>query len=507
MYRYDAAHSGATPSAAPSTNQTLWKFDIPAYLGSAAASTPLVVDGRVIFHDGSRIHAVDETTGVKLWESTFSHSGLTGSTYADGRAYFGYSSWIYGQGGLACINATTGAFLWEQPFNPYLVENSPLVHNGVVYVISTGNYTRAFNATNGHYEWGYKTGGPIHSTPAADGDLLFFGSDDAKLYALNVSGPTPVSLWNFTANSAIHTPPVVDGGRVFFGTTSRMFYAVNETNGELIWSWTKTDNFGMDTAAAVVNNIVYVTPGVWYTNTLYALRADVAPGNYNEGDFEISYWTRAFPSSLGEPICADGRIVIGCNDNSIYALDADVGNTIWQQSWATVNGNPGNPVVADGRVFVGVGNGQGLYCIGEPFPPVTDHHTVNAGGTSFDVALETNSTVSDFNTTDLETQGKISFKVEGINGTTGMCNITIPNDMLSGELNVTVDGGPPLYLAPPLNNGTHTSLYFTYNNTSPHAVEITGTNYIPEFPTITILPMLLTTFLITLVQLKRKLNK
>jgi hypothetical protein len=79
--------------------------------------------------------------------------------------------------------------------------------------------------------------------------------------------------------------------------------------------------------------------------------------------------------------------------------------------------------------------------------------------------------------------------------------------MLDGDLNVTVDGAQPLYSAPPLNNGTHTSLYFTYNNTIPHTVEITGTTVIPEFPTITILPMLIATLLATLVQLKRKHKK
>jgi hypothetical protein len=147
-----------------------------------------------------------------------------------------------------------------------------------------------------------------------------------------------------------------------------------------------------------------------------------------------------------------------------------------------------------------------LFCIGSPFPPTTYLYRVNAGGSNFDVALETNSTVTNLNTTALETAGKIGFKVQGI-GATDMSNITIPNAMLSGPFNVTVDGEQPVYLAPTTNNGTHTSLYFTYNGTIPHIVEITGTTFIPEFPTITIVPMLITTLFMTLVQLKRKRNK
>jgi outer membrane protein assembly factor BamB len=503
-YRHDAAHTGATLSSAPDTNQTLWRF--PA----SSTSTPLVVDGRVIFHDGSHIYAVDETTGAKLWECPTVYSALTESTYADGRVFFGHANWIYGDGRLICVNVTTGAVIWEQPTNPYLVESSPTVHDGVVYITTTGNYTRAFNATNGQYKWGYETGAPIHtSSPAADEDLLFFGSDDTKLYALNISGPTPISLWNFTANAAIRSSIAVDGGRVIFGTSNRMLYALNETTGALIWSWSLTGPYGMYATVALAQRehpIVYATSGAWYTNTIYALLADVAPGNYTETDFEPRYWTKTLPSFLGSPVFADGKIIIGSDnpDHAVYALDADDGSTLWRWS---MDKDLGDAVVADGRVFVCVSGGQGLYCIGEPFPPVTDHYIVNAGETSFDVTVETNSTVSDFNTTALEAEGKISFGVAGINETTGMCNITIPNDMLDGELNVTVDGEQPLYSAAPLNNGTHTSLYFTYNNTIPHAVEITGTTVIPEFPIVTALPMLITTLLATLVQLKRKRNK
>jgi outer membrane protein assembly factor BamB len=510
MYRHDTAHSGATPSDVPSTNSTLWAWGTGAY-GLSVRSTPLIVDGRVIIQVNDWAFAVDETTGVELWRHQ-TPGVLAASTYADGRVFFGLSDNV---GGVICINASTGVEIWKQDASPYYVKGAPLVNKDIVYAGVTDNYTRAFDAATGHYKWGYKTDGPVYSSPTADEDFLFFGSDDTKLYALNVSGLTPVSLWNFTANGAIRSTPAIDGGRVFFGSDNHTLYALNETTGELIWSWATTDAaVNIRNGVAVANNIVYVTSeGV---NKIYALHADVAPGNYTETDFEIRYWTKDLPSygvsGFNEPIYASGKIIVtstGGAPAKIYALDADVGNILWERIvnwWPSI----GNAVVADGKVWFNAHwwdpGSYTLYCIGDPFPPATYHYAINAGGTSFDVTLETNSTVTDFNTTDLETQGEIRFNVSGI-GTTGMCNITLPNGMLGGELNVTVDGGPPPYLAPPLNNGTHTSLYFTYNHTTPHTIEITGTTFIPEFPATTILSMLLTTFLITLVQLKRKRNK
>ena len=507
-YRHDADHSGATSSDAPSSNNTLWARGFSTY-GLSTTTTPLIIDGRVIFAVRDLAIAVDETTGVELWRHQTS-GVLTAPTYADGRAFYGLSE---GTGGIICIDASTGEEIWKQETSPNFVPSSPLVHGSIAYAGTTDNYTRAFDAATGHYKWGYKTDGPVYSSPAADGDVLFFGSDDTKLYALNVSGPTPVSLWNFTANGAIRSTPAIDGGRVYFGSDSNKFYAVNKTTGEMIWSWaTTTPSAKIQNGVAAANNIVYVTSGD--LAKIYALHADVAPGNYTEADFEIRYWTKDLSSygvsGLHEPVYANGTIIVtstGGAPAKLYALDADVGNTLWDRIinwWPSL----GNAVVADGRVWFNAywwdPGSFTLYCIGDPFPPSTTHYIVNAGGQSFDVALETNSTIKNFNTTALETQGEIGLNVQSI-GTTGMCNITIPNDMLSGLLEVTVDGEPPDYLATQTNS-THASLYFTYNSTS-HAVKITGTNFIPEFPTIATLPMLITTLLMTLVQLKRKRSK
>jgi outer membrane protein assembly factor BamB len=508
MYRYNLGHSGATPSDAPSSNNTLWAHGFSTY-GLSTTTTPLIVDGRVIFAVRDLAIAVDETTGVELWRHQ-TNGVLTASTSANGRVFYGLSE---GTGGIICINATTGEEIWNQDLSPNYVMNSPLVSKGIVYAGSTGNYTYAFEAATGHYKWGYKTGGPVYSSPAADGDFLFFGCDDTKLYALNVTGLTPVSLWNFTSNGAIRSTPAISYDRIFFGSDNNRLYALNETTGELIWSWTTATSTRIRNGVAVANNIVYVTPESTsgYTadmGKIYALRADVAPGNYSEGDLVIRYWIKQFVGYLfNEPVYANGAIIVtsaGGDPAKLYALDADVGTTLWYRNikwWPSL----GNAVVADGRVWFSAywwdPGSFTLYCIGDPFPPSTTHYIVNAGGQDFDVTLETNSTVKDFNTTVLETQGRISFDVQGI-GTTGMCNITIPNDMLDGTLNVTVDGEPPLNLIQTTNDGT-ISLYFTYNS-SQHAIEITGTNYIPEFSTFALLPLLTTILLAMVIQLKRK---
>jgi outer membrane protein assembly factor BamB len=507
MYRYDVAHSGSTPSDVPNNNNTLWVYSAGASgVGPRSIdATPLIVDGRVIFEVTNRVFAVVETTGVQLWG--YQATGwLTAPTYADGKVFLGIMT---NAGGLVCLNASTGQEIWKQDLSPSFVMGSPLVSDGMVYVGLTGNKTVAFDVSGG-YKWEYKTDGPVYSSPAADGDLLFFGSDDTKLYALNVSGSTPVSLWNFTANGAIRSSSAVAGGMVFFGSDNHTLYALNEATGELVWSWATTNAAKFRNSVSVANNCVFLTSTD--AGKIYALRADVAPGNYTETDLAIRNWTKEVPGVGGwlEPVYAGGKIVVTSTASSFYVLDANTGTTLWDRESNWYPGY-GPAIVADGRLWFSMfwsdpSYTLNLFCIGSPFPPTTSLYRVNAGGSSFDVALETNSTVTNFNTTALETQRKIGFNVQGI-GANDMCNITLPDAMLSGPFNVTVDGEQPVYMAEPASNGTHTSLYFTYNGTIPQTIEITGTNVISEFPTIAILPILITTLFVTIVQLKRKRNK
>ncbi|MEM2589438.1 MAG: hypothetical protein QXT44_06530, partial [Candidatus Bathyarchaeia archaeon] len=81
---------------------------------------------------------------------------------------------------------------------------------------------------------------------------------------------------------------------------------------------------------------------------------------------------------------------------------------------------------------------------------------------------------------------QISFKVAGIDGTTGFCNVTIPNILLGGPYTVLVNDTP---ITPTItSNSTHTFIKFTYNH-SEKTIKIVGTSVIPEFPMALYLPI------------------
>jgi hypothetical protein len=120
--------------------------------------------------------------------------------------------------------------------------------------------------------------------------------------------------------------------------------------------------------------------------------------------------------------------------------------------------------------------------------------------TTYVVEIASNSTVADFHFNP-PPLNNFRFDVTGESGTSGVCNVTVPVELMSGVFEV--------YLGETLltegvdytqtNNGTHYLFSINYPH-STHTIIITATNVIPEFPSWTLIP---TAFLATVIIRKR----
>jgi parallel beta-helix repeat protein len=122
----------------------------------------------------------------------------------------------------------------------------------------------------------------------------------------------------------------------------------------------------------------------------------------------------------------------------------------------------------------------------------------------YPVEMKSNSTIStlQFN----QSQKQISFYAIGPSGTHGFCNITIPKALLKGEpWTVKLNGTGWAFSV--TENETHSFIYFTYIFESTYEVIVEGTWVVPEFPSITVLPLLMLIMLITTLILRKRKNK
>ena len=73
--------------------------------------------------------------------------------------------------------------------------------------------------------WSFNSPGGIHSTPLVADGLVFFGSDQGILFALNAA--TGKSQWSFATGREILSAPALDNGTLFFGSMDGILYAIH----------------------------------------------------------------------------------------------------------------------------------------------------------------------------------------------------------------------------------------------------------------------------------------
>jgi eukaryotic-like serine/threonine-protein kinase len=112
----------------------------------------------------------------------------------------------------------------------------------------------------------FKTGRKIESTPTVHEGVVYVGSFDKKLYALNASDGT--KKWDFATQGVIYTTPVIDGATIYVGSFDRSLYALDAVSGQLKWSFEGRNGFW---ATPVVHDGVIYAPNL--DGRVYILRA------------------------------------------------------------------------------------------------------------------------------------------------------------------------------------------------------------------------------------------
>jgi outer membrane protein assembly factor BamB len=168
----------------------------------------------------------------------------------------------------------------------------------------------AVNATSGALIWKYGTPGTfcpcsIETSAAVANGVVYFGADDANVYAIEAQGPAQGKLlWKYTTGNYLYASPAVANGTVYVGSSDDTFYALDAHAGTLNWSLTTG---GFVNTAAVANGVVYFTS---QENTFYAV--DIY------GD--ILATAVIGPTYLGSPAISDGVAYVAVHGGNVYAF-------------------------------------------------------------------------------------------------------------------------------------------------------------------------------------------
>jgi outer membrane protein assembly factor BamB len=246
------------------------------------------------------------------------------------------------------------------------VFSSPVVSGGMLYAGSADGFLYALDAATGQLKWKAKSGGAVHSSPAVDSGMVYFLSQDGNAYALDAA--TGAERWKFStqgesrqnvagiygfvaSREVVPDPwdfylssPAIADGVVYFGSGDHHVYALDARTGKLRWSFE---------AATVVHATPAISGGLVYAGDLdghfYAL--DAATGakrwQFTAGSDGI-HFMQGIPGSAA---VSEGVVVFGSRDAFLYGLDAATGKQLWKQS----NSNSwviASPAIAAGTIYV-----------------------------------------------------------------------------------------------------------------------------------------------------------
>ena len=189
--------------------------------------------------------------------------------------------------------------------------------------------------------WRFKTGGPVHSSPAIAGGKVFVGSDDGKMYCLNSS--TGDLLWSYTTPDArpIQSAPAIADNRVVFGCFDNKTYCLDAVTGALLWTY-KPANCVAYPFLAINKGRVYTTCGF---NITYCL-------NVTTG---LLIWSEDINRSIdASPAAWMDYVVVSSTGRMTFCLNATTGHVIWSSD---LGGSDMPPAIKnDGRAYLGALN-------------------------------------------------------------------------------------------------------------------------------------------------------
>ncbi len=233
------------------------------------------------------------------------------------------------------------------------VWSSPVHHQGLVFIGSDDGALWALDAGTLEPRWKIHTGGRVRSTPAVAGDSLFFASDDGFLRAASLSGE---ETWRFDlggrsvarilphtqppyAYDYLSSSPAVHDGVVYAGSADGHLYAVDAASGRQRWRFA--------TEAPIRSTPVVDAGTVFFAGWDHQVYAVTAAEGKEVWRFDTGGIVQA------SPVLGDGRLYVGSRNPKVFALDRKDGSKVWEfthedGSWVESTG-----VYDDGTVYVG----------------------------------------------------------------------------------------------------------------------------------------------------------
>jgi outer membrane protein assembly factor BamB len=264
--------------------------------------------------------------GKVLWSYASGASITSAPALSGGNLYFGSYD-----GNLSALT-TGGALLWKCPVNAQVRASAPAVDaNGNIYIGSYDGNVYEVSPT-GSVVRIFATGDAIRSSPLIAGGMLYFGSEDHKIYGVNIGVGPSQGAWPMYQNNAFRigrasgiafsTEPVSTSVAPGSGFT---LYVAAQGYGTLSYQWSlngqpiegaTSSSYSVASASAANSGVytVQATDGIDVATSSGAI-VTVAPSSLAPGRI-VNLSARSYVGTGGSVLIA-GFVVEGTGSKSL----------------------------------------------------------------------------------------------------------------------------------------------------------------------------------------------
>lgn len=253
------------------------------------------------------------------------------------------------------------------------VISTPVVSGEMIYFGSNDGNLYAVNKDTGLEVWRYTLEFPILCEPAVQDDIVFFSGKDIFV-AVDAKTGTEIWLNNEQEKSDeirrkdqwdYHDPtPVIDNGVVYFGSFAGYIFGYDMNSGEKVWEFDASSGNPVRTTPIILNGIIYY--GDW-------------KGCYRAVNIEKKkvVWENEFVSPFqSAAVIQDDVLFVGGRDTRISAIDCNTGEIKWELkdsfgSWIT-----GDPVVYGDNVYFATSDAKKVYALNMKDGSVTAEYPI-----------------------------------------------------------------------------------------------------------------------------------
>ena len=223
------------------------------------------------------------------------------------------------------------------------IRGTPGYKDGMLFFGSYDTNLYALDGETGKFLWKYPTEGGVVTRPLVFDGNVYFGSEDEKLHV--VSAKYGTVTWEFPTEGPVRSSPHIAEGHAFFGSDDGYMYAVNTLSGRQAW------NSGV---GAPIRSTPLVANELLYFGT--------ESGDFFCMDYRstVKWRFSAKRAITSSPILSNGVVYFGSVDTTLYAIDANTGWVVWRFRL----GKPtiSSPCIKGNYIYTGAVDGF-IYCI------------------------------------------------------------------------------------------------------------------------------------------------